>query len=71
MEAEHTGNAGYDTIPYDMYTFREWVKGVRQQIDQMKEGISDAYAIAQSANALAQTHEEAISELWRSMSGKK
>ena len=40
MESEHTDNAADDAFPYDMQTFREWVKSVRQQFDQMKEQIS-------------------------------
>lgn len=65
MEAEQTDNAEDDAFPYDMHTFREWVNSVRQQFDQMKDEVSNAYATAQAANMLANTHEEAISKLWR------
>ena len=65
METEYTDNAEDDAVPYDMYTFREWVKGIRRQINQMKEAISDTYDIAHAANMLANTCESGITKLMR------
>ena len=65
MEAEHTDNAEDDAFPHDMHTFREWVNSIRQQIDQMKEAISDTYDIAHAANMLANTCESGITKLMR------
>lgn len=65
MTEEQTDNPKDDKIPYDMYTFREWATGIQQQIDQMEEKVINACATAQSATMLANTHEEAISKLWR------
>ena len=65
MAEEQTDNPKDDKIPYDMYTFREWATGIQQQIDQMEEKVSNAYAAAQTAKMLANTNEEAISKLWR------
>ena len=63
MEAEHTDNTEDYAVPYDMHTFREWVIGIRQQIDQMKEQISNTYATARSANMGVSGCERRISKL--------
>ena len=65
METEHTDNAEDNAFPYDMHTFREWVNSIRQQINQMKEAISDTYDIAHAANMLANTCESGITKLMR------
>lgn len=57
MEAEQTDNAEDDAFPYDMHTFREWVKSIRQQFDQIKEQISKLEH-DQEANPITQSSQQ-------------
>lgn len=56
-----------DKIPYDMSTFRDWAKQLKQQISQMKEQVSNACATAQSATMHVNECTSRISELERKL----
>jgi hypothetical protein len=56
-----------DKIPYDMSTFRDWAKHLKQEISQMKEQVSNAYATAQTASTHVNECTSRISELERKL----
>ena len=56
-----------DEIPYDMSTFRDWAKQLKQQISQMKEQVSIAYATAQTVSTHVNECTSRISKLERKL----
>ena len=61
------GTEDEDKIPYDMSTFRDWTKQLKQQISQMKEQVSIAYATAQTVSTHVNECTSRISELERKL----